>query len=116
LWRYGWSADEAGLAFDDWKKEHQQEMLEVISMSCTDAGPNPFAEDLQPPPRTTPTGANPLEEGLGTLSLPCLRAGLFRRLFDALDHGRVALPGLAGAGIVGLGFEGQGSGSNPGSN
>ena len=71
LWRYGWSADEAGLAFDDWKKEHQQEMLEVISMSCTDAGPNPFAEDLQSPPQTTPTGANPLEEGLGALSLSC---------------------------------------------
>jgi hypothetical protein len=30
LWRYGWTASEAGLAFDDWKTEHRQEMLEVM--------------------------------------------------------------------------------------
>jgi hypothetical protein len=72
LWRYGWSASEAGLAFDDWKTEHRREMLEVMKqisaisgaptpqrpetavapternpMSCTEAGPYPFAEDLQ---------------------------------------------------------------------
>jgi hypothetical protein len=30
LWRYGWTASEAGLAFDDWKTEHRREMLEVM--------------------------------------------------------------------------------------
>ena len=30
LWRYGWTASEAGLPFDDWKTEHRQEMLEVM--------------------------------------------------------------------------------------
>ena len=30
LWRYGWTASEAGLAFEDWKTEHRQEMLDVM--------------------------------------------------------------------------------------
>jgi hypothetical protein len=30
-WRYGWTASEAGLAFDDWKTEHRREMLEVMT-------------------------------------------------------------------------------------
>jgi hypothetical protein len=30
LWRYGWTASDAGLALDDWKTEHRQEMLEVM--------------------------------------------------------------------------------------
>ena len=72
LWRYSWTANETGLPFDDWKTEHRREMLEVMKqisaisgaptpqrpetavapternpMSCTEAGPYPFAEDLQ---------------------------------------------------------------------
>jgi hypothetical protein len=40
-----------------------------------------------------------------------------RGLFRALDSGKVALPGLAGAGLLGLGFEGhRDSGSNHDSN
>jgi len=30
LWRYGWTATEAGLAFDQWEAEHQREMLDVM--------------------------------------------------------------------------------------
>jgi hypothetical protein len=30
LWRYGWSASVAGLAFDDWKTEHRREISEVM--------------------------------------------------------------------------------------
>jgi hypothetical protein len=38
----------------------------------------------------------------------------FKGLFHALDSGKVALPGLAAAGLLGLGFEGhRDSGSNP---
>jgi hypothetical protein len=40
-------------------------------MSCADAGPFPFAEDVGPQPQATADGANPLEEGLGALSLLC---------------------------------------------
>ena len=42
LARYGWSADEAGLAFDDWKKEHRREMLEVMKqISAISGAPTP---------------------------------------------------------------------------
>jgi len=30
LWRYGWTASEGGLAFDDRKTEHRREMLDVM--------------------------------------------------------------------------------------
>ena len=67
-------------------------------MSGTDADPYSFAEDLGPQPQATPDGANPLEEGLGALSL-------FRGLFDAPSRGAY-LPGLETLGL-GLGFEGN---------
>jgi hypothetical protein len=42
LWRYGWSASVAGLAFDDWKTEHQSEMLEVMKqISAISGTPTP---------------------------------------------------------------------------
>ena len=42
LWRYGWTASEAGLAFDDWKTEHRREMLEVMKqISATSGSPTP---------------------------------------------------------------------------
>ena len=42
LTRYGWSADEAGLACDDWKTEHRQEMLEVLmQISAISGAPTP---------------------------------------------------------------------------
>jgi len=30
LWRYGWSASEAGLAFSEWPETDQNEMVEVL--------------------------------------------------------------------------------------
>jgi hypothetical protein len=42
LWRYGWTASEAGLAFDDWKTEHRREMLEVMKqISAISSAPTP---------------------------------------------------------------------------
>jgi hypothetical protein len=42
LWRYGWTASEAGLAFDDWKTEHRREMLEVMKqISAISGAPTP---------------------------------------------------------------------------
>jgi hypothetical protein len=42
LTRYGWSADEAGLAFDDWKTEHRREMLKVMKqISAISGDPTP---------------------------------------------------------------------------
>ena len=42
LWRYGWTASEAGLAFDHWKTEHRREMLEVIKqISAISGAPTP---------------------------------------------------------------------------
>jgi len=42
LWRYGWTAREAGVAFDDWKTEHRQEMLEVMrQISAISGAPAP---------------------------------------------------------------------------
>ena len=42
LWRYGWSANEAGLAFHDWKTEHRLEMLEVMKqISAISGAPTP---------------------------------------------------------------------------
>jgi hypothetical protein len=42
LTRYGWSADEAGLAFDHWKTEHRREMLEVMKqISAISGAPTP---------------------------------------------------------------------------
>src|SRR5215472_1140613 len=42
LWRYGWSASEAGLAFDDWKTEHRLEMLEIMKqISAISGTPTP---------------------------------------------------------------------------
>ena len=38
LWRYGWSASVAGLAFDDWKTEHRREMLEVMKQISAISG------------------------------------------------------------------------------
>jgi hypothetical protein len=38
LWRYGWTASEAGRAFDDWKIEHRQEMLEVMKQISAISG------------------------------------------------------------------------------
>ena len=38
LWRYGWSANEAGLAFHDWKTEHRLEMLEVMKQISAISG------------------------------------------------------------------------------
>ena len=42
LWRYGWSASVAGLAFDDWETEHRREMLEVMKqISAISSAPTP---------------------------------------------------------------------------
>jgi hypothetical protein len=42
LWRYGWTASEAGLAFDDWKTEHRREMLDVVKqISAISGAPTP---------------------------------------------------------------------------
>src|SRR5215472_9873117 len=42
LWRYGWTASEAGLAFDDWETEHRHEMLEVMKqISVISGAPTP---------------------------------------------------------------------------
>jgi len=42
LWRYGWMASLAGLAFDDWKTEHRREMLEVMKqISAISGAPTP---------------------------------------------------------------------------
>jgi hypothetical protein len=42
LWRYGWTASEAGLAFDDWETEHRQEMLEIMKqISAISGSPTP---------------------------------------------------------------------------
>jgi hypothetical protein len=42
LWRYGWTASEAGLAFDHWKTEHRREMLEVMKqISAISGAPTP---------------------------------------------------------------------------
>jgi hypothetical protein len=42
LWRYGWTASETGLAFDDWKTEHRLEMLEVMKqISAISGAPTP---------------------------------------------------------------------------
>jgi hypothetical protein len=42
LWRYGWTASKAGLAFDDWEIEHQREVLDVMKqMSAISGAPTP---------------------------------------------------------------------------
>jgi hypothetical protein len=42
LWRYGWTASEAGLPFDDWKTDHRREMLEVMKqISAISGAPTP---------------------------------------------------------------------------
>jgi hypothetical protein len=38
LWRYGWTASEAGLAFDDWETEHRREMLGVMKQISAISG------------------------------------------------------------------------------
>jgi hypothetical protein len=38
LTRYGWSADEAGLAFDDWNTDHRRKMLEVMKQIRSTSG------------------------------------------------------------------------------
>jgi hypothetical protein len=42
LWRYCWTESDAGLAFDDWKTEHRQEMLDVMKqISAISGAPTP---------------------------------------------------------------------------
>ena len=50
LTRYGWSADEAGLPFDDWKTEHRREMLEVMKqISAISGAPDATGCMMHPP-------------------------------------------------------------------
>jgi hypothetical protein len=49
LWRYGWTASEAGLTFDDWKPEHRQEMLEVMKQISSISGAPTTGGMMHPP-------------------------------------------------------------------